>query len=180
LTCSSWRASSPGAGGRLHGEEADDLQHVVLDDVADGPDLLVEAPAPFHTERFRHGDLHVVDIVAVPDRLQERVRKTEIEEILHGLLGEVVVDAKDIRLLERRMQRSVECPGRAEVASERLLDHHACARRTPRRAQALDDRRKQTGWDGEIVERPGGLPQRRPEPDPRRRIAIIAGDVVEP
>ena len=105
----------------------DDLEQVILDDVTDGPDLLVEAPASFHVERFRHGDLHVVDMVAVPERLEERVRKPEIEQILHRLLREVVVDAKDGRFLERGMQRPVESPGRREVASERLLDHDACA-----------------------------------------------------
>src|SRR5436309_8446457 len=80
------------ASGRFHGEEADDLQHMVLDDVADRSHFLVEAPASLDVERLGHGDLHVVDVVSVPDRLEERVRESEIEEILHRFLTEVMVD----------------------------------------------------------------------------------------
>src|SRR5438094_8190281 len=78
------------------------------------------------------------------------------------------------------MQRPVQRPGRLEVASERLLDHHPCTGRAPGRAQTLDNGREQTGWDGEIVQRPGRLTKRCPEPGPRRQIAIIACDVVKP
>ena len=66
-----------GADRRLHRQEAHHLQEVVLDDVADGARLLVELAAPLHTERLGHRDLHALDVVLVPDRLEEGVGEPE-------------------------------------------------------------------------------------------------------
>ena len=60
-----------GARRRLHRQVGQHLEHVVLDDVADGPRLLVERAAPLDAEVLRHRDLHAFDVVAVPDRFQE-------------------------------------------------------------------------------------------------------------
>ena len=46
---------------------------MILDHVADGAGLLVESAAALHAEALRHRDLHALDVLAVPDRLQERV-----------------------------------------------------------------------------------------------------------
>ena len=73
-------ASAIGRQRRLHRQEADDLQEMVLDDVADRAGLVVEAPAPLHAELLRHGDLHALDVVAVPDRLEERVGEAEHQQ----------------------------------------------------------------------------------------------------
>jgi hypothetical protein len=59
--------------------------------------LLVERAASFNPDRFRRRDLHVVDILAVPQRLENAVAETEGEDVLHGLLAQVVVDAVDRR-----------------------------------------------------------------------------------
>ncbi len=53
-----------------------------------------------HAHRLGHGDLDVIDIVAVPQRLENRVGKTEDEDILDGLFAQVVVDAVDLILIE--------------------------------------------------------------------------------
>jgi hypothetical protein len=45
-------------------------------------------------------DLHVVDELAVPDRLEDAVREPQREHVLHGLLAEVVVDPEDLALVE--------------------------------------------------------------------------------
>ncbi len=81
---------------RLHEREGEHLQHVVLHDVAHGAGGLVEAAACADAEGLGHGDLHVVDLAAVPDRLEDRVGEPEGEEVLHRLLAEVVVDAEDV------------------------------------------------------------------------------------
>ena len=46
------------------------------------------------------GDLDVVDVVAVPDRLEQPVGEAEREHVLDGLLAQVVVDAEDLVLVE--------------------------------------------------------------------------------
>ena len=82
--------------GRLHRQQPDHLQHVILEHVADGAGLLVEPAAPSDAERLGHGDLHAFDVVAVPDRFEERVRESEQQQVLHRLLAEVVVDPEDL------------------------------------------------------------------------------------
>jgi hypothetical protein len=39
------------------------------------PGLLVELPAPLDADVLGHGDLHVVDVLAVPERLEELLAK---------------------------------------------------------------------------------------------------------
>ncbi len=87
-----------GAGRRLHGQVADDLEQVILDDVANDAGLLVELAAPLDPEVFRHGDLYVLHVVAVPDRLQKSVGEAKVEDVLDRLLAQVVIDAEDGRL----------------------------------------------------------------------------------
>ena len=51
-------------GGRLHRQQRQHLEQVILKDVANGADLLVELAASANAERLRHRDLHVVDVAA--------------------------------------------------------------------------------------------------------------------
>ena len=64
------------------------------------PGLLVVGPALLDAERLGGGDLHVVDEAAVPDRLEDGVGEAQHQEILHRLLGEVVIDAVHLPLAE--------------------------------------------------------------------------------
>ena len=64
------------------------------------PALLVVAAAPLDAQRLGDGDLHVVDVAAVPDRLEDAVGEAEHHDVLHRLLAEVVVDAVDLLLAE--------------------------------------------------------------------------------
>ena len=86
---------------RLHRREAEELHQVVLDDVLRDAGLLEELAAPLDADLLGDGDLHVVDVLAVPERLEEAVREAEDEEVLDRLLAEVVIDAEDLRLGER-------------------------------------------------------------------------------
>ncbi len=64
----------------------------------------------------------MVDELPVPDRLEDPVRKAQSQQVLHGLLAEVVVDPEDLVLGEvlADQRRQLFCGG--EVVSERLLD----------------------------------------------------------
>ena len=98
---------------------------MVLDDVARDARLLVELAAPLDADVLGDGDLHVVDVLAAPERLEERVGEAEDEQVLHRLLAEVVVDAEDLRLVEGRGDRVVERARAREVVPERLLEDDA-------------------------------------------------------
>ena len=67
----------------------------------------------------------MVDVVAVPDRLEEAVREPQCEHVLHGLLAEEVIDAEDLLLGEDAVHDCVQRAGRIEVGPERLLHDHA-------------------------------------------------------
>ncbi len=87
------------------------LQHVVLEDVPGRAGLLVERAAALDAEVLGHGDLHVVDVAPVPERLEDAVAEAEDEQVADGLLAQVVVDAIDLRLVEDAHDRAVERPG---------------------------------------------------------------------
>ncbi len=76
------------------------LEEVVLEHVPDDARLFVVAPAVLDPDRLGGGDLDVMDVLAVPDGFEDRVREAEHEEVLHRLFAEVMVDAVDLVLGE--------------------------------------------------------------------------------
>ena len=73
---------------------------MVLEHVAHHPRLLVVLAPMLHAHGLRRGDLHVVHMVAVPQRLEDRVGEAEDQEVLDRLLAQVVIDAVDLVLGE--------------------------------------------------------------------------------
>src|SRR5581483_2842105 len=118
-------------------------------------------------------------VVAVPDRLEERVREAEDEKVLHRLLPEVVIDAEDLRLAEHLVQGRIERPRRREVAAERLLDDDARASGAARAPEPADDRREQARRDGEVVQRMLRAAELPAEPLHRVGVAVLAAHVAQ-
>ena len=110
-------------GRRLHRHQRQHLQQVALDHVAQGAGAVVVAGAPLDPARLGVGDLHVVDVVAVPQRLEQQVGEAEDEDVLYGALPEVMVDAVELVLAVVAVQALVERLGALEVVAEGLLDH---------------------------------------------------------
>ena len=129
---------------------------MILEHVAEHAGGVVIAAAAAHLYLLGHGDLHVVDVAAVPDRFEDRVGEPEREDVLHRLLAEVVIDAKHLTFVEYAVQMFVEGPGRGEVGAERLLhDDAAGAVRLDRHAMAperRDDRLVELRRGGEVVD----------------------------
>jgi hypothetical protein len=98
---------------------------VVLDDVLGDARLLVELAPTLDADLLGHGDLHVVDVLAVPERLEHAVGEAKDEQVLNRLLAEVVIDAEHLRFTEDLGDGVVELARAVEVAPERLLDDHA-------------------------------------------------------
>src|SRR5215472_2408584 len=97
---------------------------MVLKHVAQTPRLLVIAAAMLDAQALSRGNLHVVDVIAVPDRLDNRVGEAKGEDVLHGLLTEVVNDPIDLIFFKHLMDNRVQLPRGVEVASKWLLDDH--------------------------------------------------------
>ncbi len=109
----------------FHRGESQQLQQVVLDHVTGRTDAVVVTRASADADVLGHGDLHVVDVVAVPDRLVQLVREAQRQDVLDRLLAEVVVDAEDRVGREGHLESGIERPRRLEVMAEGLLDHDA-------------------------------------------------------
>src|SRR3990172_2430026 len=98
---------------------------MILDHVPDRTRLLVEIAPPLDADRFGHGDLDVVDVIAVPNRLEDSLAEPEDEEVLDGFLSQEVVDPVHLLSPEHRKNLPVERAGARKVAPERFFDDQA-------------------------------------------------------
>ena len=163
------------AGRRLHRQQRDDLEHVVLDHVADRAGAVVERAAALDAEALGHRHLDAGDVVAVPERLEEAVGEAEEGEVLDRLLAQVVVDAEDRVLGEDLVQLAVERLGRGQVVPERLLDHDAgalgsAAGVTQRLGHGAEQRRR----DREVVQGAARAAELLAEARERVRVGVVA------
>ena len=109
----------------FHGGKGHELKQMVLDHVSCGADAVVVAGAAADADVFGHRDLHVIHIIGVPDRLVHGVGKAQSQQVLHGFLAEVVIDAEHGVRVEYFGDHAVEFLGAGQVMTERLLDNHA-------------------------------------------------------
>ncbi len=167
------------ADGRVHREMRNDLQQMVLDDVANRAHLFVELAAAFHAQRFGHRNGHASDVVAVPDGLEERVREAKVQKILHRLLAEVVIDAKHGRLGEHAVQHAIQVRCRFQIATEGLLDHDARAVGDAGGVQSQDHRFEQAWRNGQVVKRTLALAERLLHALEGGGVAVVAVDVAK-
>ncbi len=148
-------------------------------DVAQCTDGVVEVSARLDAEALRHRDLDVRDVVAVPDRLEQRVGEAQVEDLLQSELPEEVIDAADLTLVEVLPKVGVERPRRGEIVPERLLDHHPRALEQLRLGEPARDGREQRRRYLEVVDAPLRAPQLRREAAERLRIGEVALHVGE-
>ena len=116
----------------------------------EGADRIVEVSTVLDPEVLRHRDLHALDVVPVPDRLEHGVAEAEIEDLLESHLPEVVVDAQELRFVDVLVQLFGECLRGREIVPERLLDHDTGVLGEPGAREALDDRPEQEGRDLQV------------------------------
>ncbi len=98
---------------------------MVLDHVAQRAGLIVitsPRPDPFV---LRDRDLHMVDVLLIEQRFEEAVREAQHQNVLNGLLSEIVIDAVDLAFVEHAGDGVVDGHRAREIASDRLLDDHA-------------------------------------------------------
>src|ERR1700676_4448063 len=110
---------------RLHRQKSYDLQHVVLNHIPNGSCRIVEVAATLDTEFFRHCDLHALDVVAIPNRLQKTVREPEEQQIQDSFLHEKMKNVEKRGLRKHRAKCCVQLLCRCEIVSERLLHYHS-------------------------------------------------------
>ena len=108
----------------LHRRQRQQLQQVVLDHVPRRAHPVVIPRPAAGADVLGHGDLDMVHVVRVPQRLEQLVREAQRQDVLHRLLAQVMIDPEHRVLREHRLHNVVQLPGRVQVMPERLLDHH--------------------------------------------------------
>ena len=78
----------------------EELQQVILDDVPQCTGGIVVSFSSLEADGLRDGYLHMVDMGGSPDRLKEGIGEAQDEKVLHRLFAQVVVDAKNLTLIE--------------------------------------------------------------------------------
>jgi len=132
--------------------------------VAERAGLFIETAALFDADGFGRGDLHVVDVIAIPDRLEEAVGKSNCQDALDGFLAEKMIDAINLLFVPNLEQSCVQRLGGVDVVTERLLDDDAppafAARfiGQPRAGNVFCDRTEETVGDGEIEQHVAARP----------------------
>ena len=146
------RKARPGRRFGQHGRQH--LQHVVLQHVADRAGPVVE-PAPVgDVERLGHGDLDVVHVGPVQQRLDHRVGEPDEQHVLHRVEGQPVIDPEDRLLTEVPVHRVVQLQRAGQVDPERLLHHHPRALGAAGRGDALRDPAEQLGRHLHVEQHP--------------------------
>src|SRR5258708_2640460 len=129
---------------RLHRSEADELHDVVGDHIAQCAGLIVVAAPCFDTYRFGDGNLHMINVAAVPDRLENSIRKPKCQNVLDGFLAEVMVDPINLFLAGEFEKLLIQDLGGFKIASKWLFDNHSppvmiFLFQQPHRRQLLDN-----------------------------------------
>ena len=109
-------------GGGFHGGDGEKLHHMVLHHVPHRTDFVIKGAPGADPFLLGHGDLHVVDQVAVPNGFIDGVGKAEVEKILDGFFAEVVIDAEEVGLVEAGLQIADKFLGGGEVVPKRFFD----------------------------------------------------------
>ena len=167
------------ARGRIHREQRNHLQQMVLHHVADGADLLVEGAAALHAELFGHGDLHIADVVAVPNRFEKGIGEAKIQDVLHRFLAQIMVDPKNEGFRKYFMQSAVQRLRGREIAPERFFDDDPRLLGAAGFGETLHDRAEHARRNRQVVNRPGCGAQSLFQPGEGRRIGVVAAHIAQ-
>ena len=127
---------------------------MILHHVAQSTCLIVESTSTLDAHILYCRDLHALDVVAIPERLEDTIRKTQSHDILHRLLSEEVIDTIELMFVEGLAVDLVQLSCRLEVISEGLLDDDTSDRRgrtiSVLFALFVEPDRSQVQWDHAI------------------------------
>src|ERR1700680_2243154 len=98
---------------------------MIWNHVAKRAGSFIEAAAMFYANGFRGSDLHVIDVVAIPQRFNNVVGETEDHQILNGLFPKIMIDAVNLVLGENLFQVLVELSCGFEAVAEGVFNDHA-------------------------------------------------------
>ena len=74
------------------------------------PACIVIAAARFDADGFGNSNLYVIDVAAVPDRLENSVGKTKCQNVLDGFFSQVVINAVNLFLADAASEVAGSAP----------------------------------------------------------------------
>src|SRR5439155_11926417 len=110
---------------RLHRSQRQQLKQMVSHHIAQGARLFIERRAVFDSHRFSSGDLHILDVVPVPHRFEQRVAEAEDEDVLYRLFAKIVVNSVDRFFVEYAAHNIVQRMRRFQVPPELLFQNNS-------------------------------------------------------
>ena len=128
---------------------------MIRDHIAKCAGGFIEPRAALDTDGFGDSDLNVVDMLTIPERLENTVRKSHQHDVLNGFFAEEVVHPINLSLGHTLAQLAVERFGGLQIVAERLLHHDTTPTVRAFRDQAcsaelVDDPRKKPSCDRKV------------------------------
>ena len=80
--------------------------------------VVSQYPARANAFVLCRGNLHVINVVVVPDRLKARIGKAEDQHVLDRLFPQVVIHTVDLFFVDHLEQLTVERPCRGHIAAK--------------------------------------------------------------
>lgn len=115
--------------------------------------VVVVSAAMFNADLLGNRDRDVIDETLIPNRLEQRIRESKRENVLNRLFAEIVVDAKNLRLVKAASQSAIQLPRRFQVVADRLFNHDARPLAIGGEAgigEQFRDLAEQRPWHGEV------------------------------
>ncbi len=139
---------------------------------------IVEFAAAADIDDLGGGDLHMVDVAAVPQGLDHHVGETRRHQVLHRLLAEEMVEPVDLAFPDLGENLRIERLRRGEIGAERFFDRDTAEDAIafigqPMRRELLDDRPEE-GWRHREIEGGIGI---RPQPLADLDENIVLGEI---
>ena len=99
---------------------------MVLDHVPECSGGIIVASSIQHSYAFRSGNLDIVYVFVVPDRLEDGIGEAEGEYVLDRFLSDVVIYSIDLLLPKHLHYLRIQSTCCAHIRSERFLEYHFC------------------------------------------------------
>ena len=96
---------------------------MILHHVAQRTRAFIVTGAAFDTERFRRGDLQMIDVTPVPKRRENGVGEPENENVLRSFFAEKMIDAIGLFLSKALPHYAIELACRSQIRPERLFNY---------------------------------------------------------
>ena len=107
---------------RFHSSKSYKLNQMILYHIPQSSRRFVESATLLDSQILYSGNFYVVDIIPVPERLENTIGKTESQHILRCLFTEKMINTVNLMFFENRSINFIQFTCRFEVVTERFFN----------------------------------------------------------